>query len=160
ARSARFQYERPETDADVETLAGAGQGQRHLALGHRRGLARLDRAGVRFSRNVGPEDLADVAYPGEFALALAGPRLAEGQAAAPGLDLHRQALSVVAGDHALARSGLVEHRPPGKVEAHPAVDVAGMRGEGRETGGKRNGKQQCKPGHGLSGWTSVAGDCA
>src|SRR5690606_41072187 len=111
---------------------------------------------MRLRRHVGPEDLADIADPGEFALAVADRRLAEGQAAAPGLDLHRQALAVVAGDHALARSGLVERRPARKVEAHPAVDVAGMRGGGRETGGQCKGKQQCGPGHGTSGWIQMA----
>src|SRR5690606_33520984 len=106
ARSARFQPERPEADADVETLAGSRKGQRHLALGHGRRLAGLDRAGVCLRRDIGAQHLADVADPGELALAVADRRLAEGQAAALGSDLHREALAVVAGDHALARSGL------------------------------------------------------
>src|SRR5690606_30554712 len=97
ARSARFQHERPEADADVETLAGSGHGQRYLALGHGRRLARPDCPGVRFGRHVGPEDLADVADPGELALAVADRRLAESQAATLRGDLHRQALAVVAG---------------------------------------------------------------
>src|SRR5690606_6038469 len=135
---------------------GPGQGQRYLALGHGRRLARPDCPGVRFGRHVGPEDLADVAYSGELAIAVADRRLAESQAATLRGDLHRQALAVVAGDHALARSGLVERRPARKVEAHRAVDVAGMRGGGRETGGQCKGKQQCGPGHGTSGWIQMA----
>src|SRR5690606_33322853 len=116
ACSTRLDRERAERHAQVPALAGTGQGQGHVALGHRLGLARLHRAGMGFGRDIGAEQIADVAYRREVAASVADLRLAHAQAAAPGLDAHRHRLAVVATHPAGAGCGLVERRPTRHVE--------------------------------------------
>src|SRR5690606_7468199 len=62
--------ELPERHAQVPALAGAGQCQRDLALGHDLGLARLHRAGVGLGGDIGAQRVGDAVDAGELAHAI------------------------------------------------------------------------------------------
>src|SRR6185437_585631 len=71
------------------------------------------------------QELVDVLHTRELALAVVDRRLADGQAAAAGPELHLQGLAVVAMHGARAVRGLVERRPAAHRELHLATDGPG-----------------------------------
>src|SRR5205085_5456554 len=104
-RSTRLDGELAERDAEVPALAGAGNRQRHFALGHGLRAARFSCAGVRLRIGIAAEHVLDGVHAGEFALAILERRLAEGEAATLGADVHRHRLAIAAVDGAVAGSG-------------------------------------------------------
>src|SRR6185437_1185734 len=107
-----------EARADVPTLAGAGQCQRHVALGHRRGVRGTHRACVRVGRGVTAQHVVDAVDAAEVPASIIDLVFADRQAAALGRDVDIHGLAIRTRHLAVPVRGGINRRPAGQGECH------------------------------------------